>query len=76
MATPATISANIPCNQMVILMNDFTIQSNMLRQITKKKRKRNYLWTRKGQSLENGNISDIVFHVAMLYTSAIHNSLL
>ena len=39
MATPAIISANIPCNQMVILMNDFTIQSNMLQQITKKKEK-------------------------------------
>ena len=38
MATPATISANMPCNQIVILMNDFTIQRNMLQQITKKKK--------------------------------------
>ena len=38
MATPATISANMPCNQIVILMNDFTIQRNMLQQITKKEK--------------------------------------
>ena len=43
MATPATISANIPCNQIVILMNDFTIQSNMLQQITKKKEKKLFM---------------------------------